>query len=300
MRQSFQPELRFPDLHHAVVNVAAVPQRSPFRYPGGKTWLVPKIRQWLKKRPDEFIEPFAGGGIISLTVAAENLAEHITMIEIDEQVAAVWQTILTDGKGEWLADRIATFDLTPESLHNALAVKATSIQEQAFQTILKNRTFHGGILAAGSAPLKHGENGKGIKSRWYAETLKKRILAIGEICQRLHFIQGDGIEIIKTNLKRRNTAFFIDPPYTASGKKAGKRLYTHHEVKHEELFGLVAAVQGDFLMTYDDAESIRELSRKHGFDTQVVAMKNTHHAELKELLIGKNLDWARGTVMQSA
>ncbi len=31
-----------------IVNVASVPQRSPFRYPGGKTWLVPRIRQWLK------------------------------------------------------------------------------------------------------------------------------------------------------------------------------------------------------------------------------------------------------------
>ncbi|MDQ3584451.1 MAG: DNA adenine methylase [Acidobacteriota bacterium] len=61
-----------------VVNVAAVPQRSPFRYPGGKTWLVPRIRQWLKQRPAEFIEPFAGGGIVGLTVAAENLAAHVT------------------------------------------------------------------------------------------------------------------------------------------------------------------------------------------------------------------------------
>ncbi|MBN2594284.1 MAG: hypothetical protein JXA81_12320, partial [Sedimentisphaerales bacterium] len=30
-----------------VVNVASVPLRSPFRYPGGKTWLVPYVRQWL-------------------------------------------------------------------------------------------------------------------------------------------------------------------------------------------------------------------------------------------------------------
>lgn len=30
-----------------VVNVASVPQRSPFRYPGGKTWLVPYVRLWL-------------------------------------------------------------------------------------------------------------------------------------------------------------------------------------------------------------------------------------------------------------
>lgn len=28
-----------------VVNVASVPQRSPFRYPGGKTWLVPVVRK---------------------------------------------------------------------------------------------------------------------------------------------------------------------------------------------------------------------------------------------------------------
>jgi DNA adenine methylase len=28
-----------------IVNVASVPQRSPFRYPGGKTWLVPIVRQ---------------------------------------------------------------------------------------------------------------------------------------------------------------------------------------------------------------------------------------------------------------
>ena len=33
------------------VNVASVPQRSPFRYPGGKTWLVPHIRRWLGSRP---------------------------------------------------------------------------------------------------------------------------------------------------------------------------------------------------------------------------------------------------------
>jgi len=29
------------------VNVASVPLRSPFRYPGGKTWLVPQLRSWL-------------------------------------------------------------------------------------------------------------------------------------------------------------------------------------------------------------------------------------------------------------
>jgi hypothetical protein len=36
-----------------------------------------------------------------------------------------------------------------------------------------------------------------------------------------------------------------------------------------------------------------KLAKQYHFDTQLVAMKSTHHAEMKELLIGRNLDWAR-------
>jgi DNA adenine methylase len=280
-----------------IINVASVPQRSPFRYPGGKTWLVPRIRQWLASRQTytrEFIEPFAGGGIVSLTVAAEQLAEHVTMVELDEQVAAVWRTIIEENEGAWLAKRIVSFDLTHETLAAALSRKAHSVRERAFQTILKNRTYHGGILAAGSAPLKHGENGKGIKSRWYAETLKRRILDIQAIRERITFTEGDGLEAIKQYTQRSDVLFFIDPPYTAAGKRAGSRLYTHAEHDHEGLFKLISAVAGDFLMTYDDADGVRDLAGKYGFDLELVAMKNTHHAEMTELLIGRNLDWARG------
>lgn len=100
-----------------LVNVASVPQRSPFRYPGGKTWLQPRIRSWmnsLRVRPKVFIEPFAGGGSIGLTVAFENLAQHVVLCELDRQVAAVWETILL-GEAEWLAGRILSFELTHDS-----------------------------------------------------------------------------------------------------------------------------------------------------------------------------------------
>ena len=274
------------------VNVASVPQRSPFRYPGGKTWLVPRIRQWLKERPAEFIEPFAGGGIISLTVAAEKLAGHVTMVELDGQVAAVWKTVLGDD-AQWLAERIVSFELTHESLAQTLDGTPRSTRETAFRTILKNRTFHGGILAAGSAPLKYGENGRGISSRWYAGTLGRRILDIVPLRGHITFVEGDGVEVIRRHAHNPDAAFFIDPPYTAGGKRAGRRLYTHSELDHEELFEVTAGVAGDFLMTYDDAENVRELAKKHGFDTELIAMKNTHHAAMTELLIGRNLDWAR-------
>lgn len=279
-----------------VVNVASVPQRSPFRYPGGKTWLVPRLRQWLEsqpRKPREFIEPFTGGGISSLTTAFEDRAEWVTMVERDEQVASVWRVILQQpGGGEWLADRIIHFDLTLESAREVLCKPEPTLRETAFCTLLKNRINHGGILAPGVGILKHGENGKGIKSRWYPETLQKRILAIVNQRDNIQFIEGDGMRVLAENSNRADAVFFIDPPYTSGkGKCAGTRLYAHSELDHEELFRIASTLEGDFLMTYDNAQSVLELAEKFGFDAKPVAMKNTHHAKMSELLIGRNLNW---------
>ena len=281
---------------NGVVNVASVPQRSPFRYPGGKTWLVPRLRRWLESQPGkprEFIEPFAGGGIASLTTAFEGRAEWVTMVERDEQIAAVWRVILQQpGGGQWLANQIIHFDLTPECVQAVLCKAEPSLRETAFCTLLKNRINHGGILAPGVGILKHGENGKGIKSRWYPETLSKRILDIVSQRDLIQFIEGDGMQVLMENASRADAVFFIDPPYTAGkGKRAGARLYTYNELDHEELFRIVSILKGNFLMTYDNAQDVLDLAKKFGFATQPVAMKNTHHAEMSELLIGRNLDW---------
>jgi DNA adenine methylase len=101
------------------------------------------------------------------------------------------------------------------------------------------------------------------------------------------------MEVLKQNTQRPDAVFFVDPPYTAAGKKAGSRLYKHSELDHEELFEIASALIGDFLMTYDNTEEICLLAKRYKFDTLLVAMKNTHHAKMNELLIGRNLDWAR-------
>ena len=278
-----------------VVNVASVPQRSPFRYPGGKTWLVPRLRQWLRhlnSKPQVFVEPFAGGGIISLTVAFENLADKVIMVELDEDVAAVWKTILGENN-EWLAERIETFDVTEKSVREVVASMPKTCRDRGFKTILKNRTFHGGILAAGSAPVKFGEKGKGIKSRWYADTIARRIREIATVSKKIELICGDGIQVIREHSSQTRAAFFIDPPYTAAGKRAGNRLYTHHSLDHAMLFSVTSNVVGDFLMTYDNADDLVRMASEQGFQTRTVAMKNTHHAVMSELLIGRDLSWVK-------
>lgn len=275
------------------VNVASVPQRSPFRYPGGKTWLVPRVRQWLANltpKPTVFVEPFAGGGIISLTVAFEKLADKVIMVELDDDVMAVWQTILSDNN-EWLAKRIEKFDISLEAVQEVMATEPANTRDRAFRTIVRNRTYHGGILAHGSAPIKAGENGKGIKSRWYAQTLARRIRAISDVQDNVELVHGDGIAEIKKHSGNKTAAFFIDPPYTAAGKRAGNRLYTHHALDHEMLFKVSGKASGDVLMTYDNAEAIAAMGKAVGFESKVIPMKNTHNAVMSELLIGRDLSW---------
>ena len=272
------------------INVAKVPQRSPFRYPGGKTWFVPYARKWLKQYNGsvDYIEPFAGGGIIGLTCAFENLAKSILIVEKDENVAAVWKTML-GRQGNWLAEKILTFDVTSEKVSKELSKPIKSLRDRAFITFLKNRLHHGGILAGGAGLIKNGENGKGLKSRWYPETLYRRIKDIVEIREKLHFLQDDGLEVIKNNLDKDNIVFFIDPPYV----KAARRLYKYHEIDHNYLFELMSKAKGDFLITYDNSEEIEQLAHKHDFQIEKVIMKTTLHYEKYELVIGRNLDWLR-------
>jgi len=278
------------DMARRVINVSAVPHRSPFRYPGGKTWLVPYVRQWLRSKetkPAEFVEPFAGGGIVGLSVLFDELTDHLRLIELDEQIASVWRTILAEGAE--LAARIVSFDLTKENVLTVLTTAPQNDADHAFQTIVRNRVQRGGIMAPGAGLLKQGENGRGIASRWYPETLAKRILDIANKTELINFLQCNGITVIEESGQMKDCVWFIDPPYTV----AGRRLYVHSEIDHTRLFAAVSKARGDFLMTYDDAEPIRELAREFGFDTHKIPMKNTHHTLMYELLIGRDLAWAR-------
>lgn len=271
-----------------VVNVASVPQRSPFRYPGGKTWLIPVVRNWLKQSNSNktLIEPFAGGGIVSLTAAFESLADMVIMVELDQEVAAVWEVII-NGDHNWLADKIFSFDLTPENANSILQKEDKTIKEQAFSTILKNRIFHGGIITKGSGMIKNGENGKGIRSRWYPKTLRDRISAVGHVKSKMKFITGDAFTELDKVKNDPDAYSFIDPPYTV----AGKRLYTHFEIDHDALFALTAQQKGKFMLTYDDTEEIRGLADKYNLNYRTIPMKTTHNIQKNEIIISDNFEW---------
>ena len=92
---------------------------------------------------------------MSLTAGFENLARSMIMVEKDEDIGAVWRTVL-GGEAKWLAEQIMNFEMSPDSIKAMLTERPTSLRQRAFITILKNRLHHGGILAQRGRGLDHG------------------------------------------------------------------------------------------------------------------------------------------------
>lgn len=278
----------FPQLG-SITNVASVPQRSPLRYPGGKTWLIPIVRHWLtsiEPRPKLLLEPFAGGGGIGLAAAFERFVDKSWLVELDPDVASLWRTMLSP-KAKDLQARILAFECTLDSVNQLVASESKNDLDYAFQTLVRNRVSRGGILAPGAGLVKKGEANKGIASRWYPETLARRIGEIYQHRARLAFTEQDGLTAIDERTEDPRTAYFVDPPYPV----AGRRLYKYHELDHEMLLEKLSCVSGPVLITYDQNREIQIMAEAKGFLTREIPMKSTHHEKKLELLISKDFSW---------
>lgn len=266
---------------------------SPFRYPGGKSRLRPRVITWLRElgwRPKHFIEPFAGGASVALAVAELDLADQITFVELDPDVAAVWRAILGPTYAEF-ASRVREFVLTEDSAKKVLGRTEDDLVSRAFRCLLRNRIQRGGIMAPGAGFLKRGENDKGISSRWYAETLAKRIERVHALRAKLVFHEKDGLNVLQNFGKRHLAAAFVDPPYIANGKGAGVRLYRYHDVDSAKLFNVAEAFSGPMIITYHRSVIVQRQAEAAEIKCRTVNVRTAHSLNRRELIMfkpGKN------------
>lgn len=262
-------------------NVSQVPQRSPLRYPGGKTWAIPHIRHWLAALPQpvRLAEPFAGGATASLTAVMEHPDAHAIMADLDPHIAAFWQAALHHHQD--LIRLIKSFHPTRENVRALRDSRPHHIAEQGFRTLVINRFSRAGILTPEASLLRSGETGHGLASRWYPQTLCHRIAAIAAQAHRIEFRHLDGRRLIQS--LPPETAIFADPPYPT----AGKRLYQHSDAPPAEVLELLAHRHNPFLMTAEWRENIIRSAAVHGCQCLSVKMKTAHHRETPELLVAR-------------
>ncbi|HLH64358.1 MAG TPA: DNA adenine methylase [Solirubrobacteraceae bacterium] len=194
---------------------------SPLRYPGGKRWLVPLLRRWLSLNPRRtLLEPFAGGASVSLAAVAEGLARRAVLCELDDGLAALWQVILGDDAAV-LIGRVLELPLCESAALELLTERPRGTVDIAFQTLLRNRLARGGLLGTDGGPLRRGEADRGLFSRWYPETLAHRIARVHAMRDRIEFVHGDCLRLLRERADEPDVMSFIDPPYTASDDGPG-------------------------------------------------------------------------------
>ena len=220
----------------------------------------------------------------------EGLVDRCLLAELDADVAAFWTAALHHGPE--LCELVREFEPTRPAVEALARSQPDEPLERGFRTLVLNRTRHGGILAPGASFLKAGEDGKGLASRWYPDTIISRIRDIRAHRKQIDFHETDGIELLRESAGASDSVVFADPPYTAGGKRAGRRLYAHYEIDHPQLFKILKDCCNDFLLTYDQSSEIVELARRYGFHTEQFSMRNTRHQQMVELAITRDfVDW---------
>ena len=208
-----------------IINVASVPNRSPFRYAGGKTWFIPHTRKWLsslKIKPVEFVEPFLGGGITSLTVAFERLSQHITMVELDSEVAAVGSHN-GDARNSPIVLRVEfnlpnVKDLWQKFVMSMILLLA----------IVKNRATRA-VFGDGVGLIKGGERERfGFRCTRTATTPNPLHLTI----RTYHFVKA--MASSHAAISHNAVRIFIDPPIQRREKR-GQPAYTHSHIDPRSL-----------------------------------------------------------------
>lgn len=263
-----------------------IPYYSPLRYPGGKSWLAPELREWLARDSRaELVELFAGGAYASLLAVLEGYVHRAILVEIDPAICALWRTVFS-ADARKLCSRIRGFRFTEESVEELLDKKFRTDVGLAFQTIVKNRARRGGILADGAGILRTGERNKGVSSRWYPQTLIDRIKRLNEYANNFKVIEEDALEYLTLLHRRRHPVkLFVDPPYTKLSEPGVKPLYRFNYINHAKLFGKLHQTSHDILITYDDSDFVRKKATQHEFNIKRILMRTAHSVKKHELLL---------------
>lgn len=115
---------------------------SPLRYPGGKNKIYPFVKLIINKSGltnITYVEPFAGGGWVALSLLFSGAVNHIVINDYDKCIYSVWRAILND-TNEFIR-LIKDTDVTIEEWHKAKEHLFDTKQKILFRISLCNIFF---------------------------------------------------------------------------------------------------------------------------------------------------------------
>lgn len=235
---------------------------SPLRYPGGKG-KVSNFFKLLLLENDlvgcEYVEPYAGGASVALSLLFEEYAGHVHINDLDRGVHAFWKVVLErpedlcrlirdtrPGLREWDRQRKIQRGTDPTEL------------ELAFSTFFMNRTNRSGIIDGGIIGGRKQTGDWKIDARWRPEDSIARIEKIARFSSRITLTGIDTAVYLRDLLPEIEGAFlYLDPPYYTKGKGLYTSFYEHDD--HKQIAELVLGLDQPWVVSYDAEPEIEAL-----------------------------------------
>ena len=241
---------------------------SPLRYPGGKHRITEYIEKLvLLNECRTFIEPFCGGASVALSLLLDRAVDRIILNDYDYGIYAFWKSAIFST--EALTDMIRKTDVTIDEWNRQKAIREgahRSELEAGFATFFLNRTNRSGILEKAGPIGGRAQNGKYlIDCRFNKERLIRQIERIAQYRDRITVLNRDAVYLVNEDIIRLPESFtFFDPPYFEKGKSLYSCFYRKED--HARLAEAVLGSMKDmkWIITYDNAEEIRNLYRSAG------------------------------------
>ena len=242
---------------------------SPLRYPGGKTKLSELIKLIIKKvgvNSTSYVEPFAGGAGVALSLLFSNSVEHIVINDYDKAIYSVWRAIVEET--EDLVQLIRDADVSINEWHKQKDIYINNSDkyslELAFATFFLNRTNRSGILSAGPIGGYNQDGNYLIDVRFNKDVLIRKIEKIAEHKSQITVYNKDVHSLIDNYLPKFNNPFiYLDPPYFSKGQELYKNYFTQED--HQKIAKMISKLNCNWMVTYDIEPIILELYKKFSY-----------------------------------
>lgn len=235
---------------------------SPLRYPGGKGRLAQYVIELVEMNDltgDHYIEPYAGGAGIAITLLYLEYVSHIHLNDLNRSVHAFWRSVLDEP--EALCRLVRDTPISVDEWKRQRAVQRTPDPDPltlGFSTFFLNRTNRSGIITGGIIGGKDQAGLWKLDARFNRQELAKRIAKIASYAPRISLYNRDAADFIEGPLKKipASALVYLDPPYYAKGRQLYQNQYVHAD--HARIAELVATIRHKWIVSYDNAEPIQQ------------------------------------------
>ena len=252
-------------------NKIIVKYLSPLRYPGSKKKLVLylyEIMKLNKLNSNVLVEPFVGGGSISLHFLLNGIINKIIIADKDKLIYSFWKVLFSNP--EYLIDFIKKVKIDLNTFYKYKEIARTcedyTKEKLAEACIFLNRTSFSGIMTDQVGPLggKNQHSQYKIDCRFNKKRIIEKVKYISTFSQNIIVLCCDWKNTIKyaQDLNRKKNKlnklfFYFDPPFYNKADNLYRCYFNQEE--HKQLNKVIMNLNDKWVLSYDNTPEIIKL-----------------------------------------